>query len=265
MNSDHILHDAKPLSDKIQLMEPISLWRFVHYFHRPAFRMKSHSHDFFQLYYVTEGSLLVESGGAEFRVDAGCLHIQPGEMPHTLSSAAAYTQLGIDFVPDATLRAVFDRPCTLSLPELKPVVRQIAALDSSAPFFQEQLLMRCGTILYTAAGTVCAGSVPPLKQRIEDALARDPGGRFSVGELAKALYISPSHLERSCRAFFGMSALALCNRRRFERACALLMDARMPVRAVGEALGFSETSNFSAFFKKYAGASPAVYRQRYFE
>jgi len=265
MNSDHILLDATPLVNKVLLAEPISLWRFVHYFHRPAFRMKSHSHDYYQLYYVAEGSLLVESGGGQFRVDAGCLHIQPEGLAHTLSSAAAYTQLGINFVPDAALRAVFDRPCTLSLPELMTVVRQIAALDSGVPFYQEQLLARCGTILYTAAGAANAGSASPLKQRIEEALARDPGRRFSVGELAEALYISPSHLERSCRAFFGMSALALCNRRRFERACVLLMDARMPVRAVGEALGFSETSNFSAFFKRYAGVSPAAYRRRYFE
>lgn len=265
MNSSHITEGGAMLSNKLLLTHPVSIWHFVHYFHRPAFRMKSHSHDFFQLYYVTEGSLLVESGGASFRVDAGCLHIQPEGLAHTLSSAAAYTQLGIDFVPDAALRAVFDRPCTLSLPELMPVVHQIAALEGGTPFFREQLFARCGTILYTAAGAVGAGNVSPLRQRIEDVLARDPGGRFSVGELAAALYISPAHLERSCRAFFGMSALALCNRRRFERACVLLMDARISVRAVGEALGFSETSNFSAFFKRYAGVSPAAYRRRYFE
>ena len=265
MNSSQIAQGDMLLANKILLAGPVSLWQFVHYFHRPAFRMKSHSHDYYQLYYVAEGSLLVESGGTQFRVDAGCLHIQPEGLAHTLSSAAAYTQLGIDFVPDAALRAVFDRPCTLSLPELMPVVRQIAALDSGAPFFQEQLLARCGTILYTAAGAAGSGSTSPLRQQIEEMLARDPGGRFSVGALAEALYISPSHLERSCRAFFGMSALALCNRRRFERACSLLMDTRMPVRAVGEALGFSETSNFSAFFKRYAGVSPAAYRRRYFE
>ena len=227
--------------------------------------MNVHSHDYWQLYYVTEGDLVVETDGKIFCVNSGCMHIQPASVPHALSSETGYTQLGINFNPPQRFMDAFPHPLTLPLPDMLKTVQQIAALDTSDAFYIELLNAYCDLLLYTAASAINHHTVSPLKQRILDTIERDLGGNFSIGQMAEELFVSTAHLERACQRFFGMSALTLRNRKRFNRACALLMNRTLSVRDVSEQLGFSEVSNFSAFFRKHAGFSPSEYRKRFCE
>ncbi|WP_297442644.1 AraC family transcriptional regulator, partial [Acidocella sp.] len=55
---------------------------------------------------------------------------------------------------------------------------------------------------------------------------------------------------------------ALRNEVRGRLARALLQDTDLPVTAIGERLGYSETSAFSRAFTRRHGVSPAAYRQR---
>ena len=118
-------------------LSPIYL--FIHFFHRPQFQMNMHSHDFWQLYYVTNGDLKVTSEGNTFCVNPGCLHIQPALIPHALSSQCGYTQLGINFNAPARLRDIFLHPITISMPHMLEIVLQITALDDTNPFYTDLL------------------------------------------------------------------------------------------------------------------------------
>ena len=85
----------------------------------------------------------------------------------------------------------------------------------------------------------------------------------TLDSLAAAMNLSASHLERLCYGHFDMGAKALYNRRRFEHAASLLTDESMSIQEISDAMGFTEPSNFTNFFKRYADCSPIVYRKRY--
>ena len=49
--------------------------------------------------------------------------------------------------------------------------------------------------------------------------------------------------------------------RRIDRAKALLANATQSVTEIGLSLGFSETSSFTATFRKTTGTTPTAYRR----
>jgi AraC-like DNA-binding protein len=92
---------------------------------------------------------------------------------------------------------------------------------------------------------------------IEEHLAEDV--RLSV--LAGLVDLSPFHFARAFKRSFGVPPHRYHIGRRIERAKALLAEEARSVTAVALALGFAETSSFSATFRKVTGVSPSAYRR----
>lgn len=264
MNSDHI-SAAIPEIDFFNQLNLSEMYFQVHMVSRPKSTMPTHSHKFWHLIYLTEGELTVQTCGRDYVLHPCSAHIQPAKIPHSLSSNTGYKQLGINFYQTEQLSEAFPRPVTLTLPAMLSFVHEIAALNVNDRFYKEQLIALCDLIIYTTAGAATRHDENPLKRQILEYIERSMEQKFSLSEMADSLFISTSNLERSCRRFFGTGVLALRNRKRFERACTLLTDSVYSVRDVADALGFTEASNFSAFFRHYAGFSPAEYRKRYYE
>ncbi|MBE6612790.1 MAG: AraC family transcriptional regulator, partial [Ruminococcaceae bacterium] len=235
MNSDTVFKNDR-MEHTLLRYQPTDRLECVHIFRRPAFHLPPHSHSFWHFIYVMEGELTVSTDGRVIPLGVGHGLFQPADCIHALSSLG-YRQLGINFYPDERMRAAISRPIAAVLPEIFPLLRQMEELTPDAPFFDEQLAACSETILYAALNAVSRQEKNPLRQRILDAFDQHLDGTFSLALLAAELFISPSYLERLCRQFFGMSALALCNRRRFERVCGLLTGTTLTVREIGEAAG----------------------------
>lgn len=60
-----------------------------------------------------------------------------------------------------------------------------------------------------------------------------------------------------------MSAKAFIDRRTALEAQRLLVHTGATTTAIGEALGFSEPTNFLKFFKRVVGMTPDAFRRRY--
>lgn len=97
-------------------------------------------------------------------------------------------------------------------------------------------------------------------QRFRNLLEADHASRHQVGHYARTLGMSEKTLSRVCLAAVGVPAKTVINQRLLLEAKRLLAHTRLPVKAVGHALGFDEPSHFVRFFRREAGLSPLAFR-----
>ncbi len=98
--------------------------------------------------------------------------------------------------------------------------------------------------------------------RARDAMDRDFAGLLDVPALARIAFMSPGHFSRTFRATFGETPHRYLQRRRVERAMALLRQPAASVTEVGQGVGFDSLGAFSRAFKAVTGEAPSAYRDR---
>jgi len=99
------------------------------------------------------------------------------------------------------------------------------------------------------------------KKRVADYIEAHLTERIRLATLAGLVDLSPYHFARAFKQSFGAPPHRYHSGRRMERAKELLAEEASSVTAVAIALGFAETSSFSAAFRKITGASPSDYRR----
>jgi AraC family transcriptional regulator len=92
---------------------------------------------------------------------------------------------------------------------------------------------------------------------IEENLAEN----VSLAKLAQLIHLSPYHFCRAFKQSFGVPPHRYHTHLRIERAKALLANPSESVTAIGMAVGFSETSSFTAAFRRTSGMTPSDYRR----
>jgi AraC family transcriptional regulator len=96
-----------------------------------------------------------------------------------------------------------------------------------------------------------------LAQYVDEHLAEE----ISVTSLAQLAQLSPYHFSRAFKQSFGMPPHRYLTSRRIERAKMLLAQRNLSVTEIGLDVGFSETSAFTAVFRKFTGGTPTEYRR----
>jgi AraC-like DNA-binding protein len=89
---------------------------------------------------------------------------------------------------------------------------------------------------------------------------RDFAKPLDVPALARVAFMSPAHFSRRFRATFGETPHRYLQRRRIERACAMLRDTDATVTDIALAVGFDSLGTFSRTFAQIIGRSPTQYR-----
>ena len=87
--------------------------------------------------------------------------------------------------------------------------------------------------------------------------------RFSLQEMAGALFVNGSYLLRTFKSHTGSTLLAYHNAVRCEKAKVLLLDPAKSISQAGEEVGFVSSSHFSHIFKKVTGLTPTEYRREH--
>lgn len=83
---------------------------------------------------------------------------------------------------------------------------------------------------------------------------------LDVSALARIALMSPTHFTRSFRSTFGETPHRYLQRRRIERAMALLRSPSVAVTEVARQVGFESLGSFSRTFHAIVGVSPTGYR-----
>jgi AraC-like DNA-binding protein len=85
--------------------------------------------------------------------------------------------------------------------------------------------------------------------------------QIPINMLAQLVRLSPYYFCRAFKQSVGVPPHRYHNNKRVELAKTLLANPMRSVTDIGLALGFSETSSFSAVFRKIAGLTPTAYRR----
>ena len=80
-------------------------------------------------------------------------------------------------------------------------------------------------------------------------------------EYAELLYITPNHLNASCKEVLGISAGEVIRNRIVLEAKRLLVNLELSISEIAYTLNFEDNSYFSKFFKKQAGLTPEEFRK----
>lgn len=83
--------------------------------------------------------------------------------------------------------------------------------------------------------------------------------KLSVGDVARQLYISESHLMHEMKRVFGMSFHDCLTQCRIENAKELLAQGTMKVKEVAYAVGIADARYFARIFKQNTGMTPKEY------
>jgi AraC family transcriptional regulator len=106
------------------------------------------------------------------------------------------------------------------------------------------------------------GGLAPWQQRtvvayVEDNLAEP----ISLATLAQLVRLSPYYFCRAFKQSFGMPPHRYHTGQRIERAKTLLAKSAPSVTDIGFTVGFSQTSSFTAAFRKATGLTPTAYHR----
>src|SRR3954449_5562299 len=97
--------------------------------------------------------------------------------------------------------------------------------------------------------------------RARDAMDRSYARPLDVAALAKIAMSSEAHFIRTFKQTFGETPHRYLQRRRLERAMALLRETDRPVTEICLEVGFSSLGTFSQTFSRVLGMSPSAYRR----
>ena len=86
---------------------------------------------------------------------------------------------------------------------------------------------------------------------------------LSLQDVADYFYMSPRHVNRLFRDFFGSSLSRTLTRYRINYAKDYLIDTDFPVDEIAEKIGFASASTLSRLFKEAEGITISEYRYRY--
>ena len=97
------------------------------------------------------------------------------------------------------------------------------------------------------------------QKRVADFIEEHLADEIRLAQLAELVSLSPYHFARAFRQSFGVPPHRYHVGRRIERAKTLL--ASSTVTQVALAVGFAETSSFSAVFRRLTGFTPSEFRR----
>jgi len=106
------------------------------------------------------------------------------------------------------------------------------------------------------------GGLAAWQQRIVGAYIEDHlAESISLAALAQLARLSPCYFCRAFKQSFGVTPHRFLTSRRIERAKTLLARPAPSVTDIGFTVGFSQTSSFTAAFRKATGLTPTAYHR----
>ena len=115
----------------------------------------------------------------------------------------------------------------------------------------------------TNYGDVARGGLTPWQQRtIDNYMRENLENPLRLGELAKQVSLSVSHLCRAFKQSFGITVNQRLARLRVERAQHLMLTTSEPLSQIALACGLADQAHFSKLFRRVLGEPPNVWRRR---
>jgi AraC family transcriptional regulator len=182
-------------------------------------------------------------------------YLEPEKMPTLVEAGCMNTALAPRlFFEDATL---WDTALKL---------KRLVGTDNR-PYFDALGVVLAHELVRLNAGyqrieAAARGGLAGWQQRIATAYIEEHvAEQIPLATLAQLVRLSPSHFCRAFKQSLGVPPHRYHNNRRIEHAKTLLAKPAPSVTDIALTLGFSETSSFTAAFRKATGITPTTYHR----
>lgn len=229
--------------------------------------------------------LLIQAGGGTVNLDGhshilqanSLVNVPPGHVHafrFTQGTQGWVTTLAVElmdeiFVRVGDVRADLGHPCVLQADAaIGVVIRHIWHEFSNQSKARALVLRGLSTTLLgwvaRAMGDVAHEDAPrresKLVQRFQHLVEMHFAAQWKVADYAKALAVSPTHLNRVTRAATGASASDLIAARTLREARRHLAYTHLSVASIAYTLGYTDPAYFTRVFTKDAKVSPRAFR-----
>lgn len=228
--------------------------------------------------------LLVERGGGEAALDGRIHSLRPMYMvnvpvgvvhgfrfvPATQGWVLTIAAEVLDetLLPSEGLRAALSHAVAMrGTRDIRALMQQIFAEHAGRRFGRAHVLRALSAALIglvareLADETAASGAADSaVFRRFEALLDEHYPKRWSVADYAKALSVTPTHLNRVTRAATGDTASHLILNRLIREARRHLVYTNLPVSTIAYALGFDDPAYFSRVYAAATGLAPRAFR-----
>jgi len=257
------------LSIRILNSDPISNVNFM--VNEAGFQMKDHTHTFYHINRILEGSVTIGIDNRFYEVGAGYTMVLPPDCPHSLHSDEGYKQIGIDVECVDDSRGIFSEIDTLCEGFLFKKI-PITAYEAQEAMKRMRMILNNptkGNIMraLNIAESQILDLLELLRNENDDhffdqfteMLSEYKPWQLSLSDMCRILGISRTQLERKSKNVFGCGASEYCARLRYVMVCNLL-KSDMTLESIAWNTGFYDAAHLSRFFTARAGVTPGQYR-----
>jgi len=249
----------------------------------PRDRLPVHRHDFVELFWV-------ERGAGSHLINDRTVALNPGDVVfvrasdrHSFRGRARSDLVFVNVAFDASVaRRLHERYCRprepgrerpwragalplhLSLPTdaLRALSDEAMRMDGRGRhrLALEAFLLNLLARLDEVGGDRGAGPTPEWLSEAMETFRRPEHLRAGLPRLVKLAHKSPEHVNRTVRAFEGVTATGLVNRLRLDHAARQLRLSDRPIDTIAAECGFANLGYFYRRFKQRFNATPRRYR-----
>jgi AraC-like DNA-binding protein len=244
-------------------------------------RKQAHRHDFYVLVYVKDGSGVQYLDYEEIPIVPGRVHFIAPQKVHlwqgkcngyVMVISASYIQNIAKVLDDLFMH--FDNNVYLDIPKkeqeqfdaLMEIVANRYYAQGTSPALLQSLVQ---TFLYYCSDLKQRQQTRKQKPqderllKIKQLIEKHYKDEYSTSMYAHKLSLTPQHLNRLLKQYTGKTIGKLVKERKILEAKRELVFTNKSIDAIGESLGFFDSSNFSKYFKKHTSLSPSVFRKMF--
>jgi AraC family transcriptional regulator len=216
-------------------------------------------------------------------INSGEMNVSWADLPvfHRWTTTANALVIALDrvFVERAYMEA-FDRhaePLRVIIGRTDPVVQRLAALcdheitegGAGGRLYTESLATALVVHLFRSYGVnpcdaprMIGGLAPSQLRRVKDLIEARLDEDVSLADLGALTDLSTRHFGQAFKTSVGMPPHRYLIGRRIHRAKELLLNGNNSVAEIAAIVGFASQSHMTFNFRKLAGTTPALYRQK---
>lgn len=261
-------------------MERLQLLWVSKSFTRPNAGVKAHSHPYYHMFYIAEGSCRFVVDEVTYDLQPGTCILVPRQTEHGYCNTSGTTMehLEIKFsLPQTALdNSLLKAGTMLSESPLvgalfTQIINEYAAMGSIADDAAASYLTALLNVLTEDSRHkqqhhfryIDAASFSRLSQKIIAYLEKHFAEDVSLDELAEKLDYNKSYLCIAFKKDTHMTILDCLNTIRIRRAAELIVYSDYCLLQVAELCGFASVSHFNRVFQKYVGITPGQCRRAY--
>lgn len=242
-------------------------------FHVSANTPKSLTLSYYQMEYVLDGKVYIETANETFCAEKGDFFFINTGVPRSLRSDKKNPVKKL-FVTakgplmDGIVKAYkIKSPVIIAKLDVEDYFRNIINIIEEAPFYSPIIRDKIGreilSILQAVSydlHTVSMANKRNIAENILKFIEENLNRKFTIEELGQNFFLGKTQLIKLFKDKYGVTPIKYAQLQRIEMAKYYLAKTDEPISTLHDKLGFEDVKYFSKLFKKITGISPSEYR-----